>query len=464
MSKKTFIMTATVPYSWLKNLSPEFVRKDEVPLFGYPPAFPWEAFAQQFAETFQLKEAAFIPSLPEWKNEKNLFSDFGEPYVIREFRISSIEGPVWWVMSQQDLLFLMGFLLKNQTHPEFEADHDFLNAFVQFLSLELIHAFKSVEFDYSLSIQIKDPASQPEGNSLCVDVTAKVSPEHSVKGRLILSDQFYKEWKAHYAQANENAMYQTPNADYLEVVVHLEAGKTTLKAGEWKKLALGDLLILDSCSLKPGEDAGRVLLTINGKPFFRGKLKQGNLKILEYPLYHEVTEPMAKNHSEYDEDEEYDEHEESEFEETEEDETDYEDEDEDEDYTDDEDEEYTEDESALDHDEETEIEDHEHEESEVEESTEHEAEEESHVEAEKASTASKQTAPSIDDIPLVITAEVGRIQMTVKKLVELQPGNLLELNVHPEDGIDLVVNGKRVARGELLSIGDALGVRVLEIG
>src|SRR3546814_12342643 len=94
-------------------------------------------------------------------------------------------------------------------------------------------------------------------------------------------------------------------------------------------------------------------------------------------------------------------------------------------------------------DEETEIEDHEHEESEVEESTEHEAEEESHVEAEKASTASKQTAPSIDDIPLVITAEVGRIQMTVKKLVELQTGNLLELNVPPERSEESRIGKKR---------------------
>ncbi|MBS4168170.1 type III secretion system cytoplasmic ring protein SctQ [Parachlamydia sp. AcF125] len=458
-------MTATASYSWLKRLSPEFVRKDEVPLFGYPPPFPWEAFAQQLAQTFQLKEVTFTPSMPEWREAKSLFSDFGEPFIARELRVSSIDGPIWWVMSQQDLLFLMGFLLKKQTHPEFEADPDFLSAFVQFLSLEVIHAFKSVEFDHSLSIQIKDPSSQPEESALCLDVTAKVSAEHAVKGRLVLSEPFYKQWKAHYAQVNANAAYQAPNADYLEVIVHLEAGKTTLKAGEWKKMAPGDLLILDSCTLKPGDNNGRVLLTINGKPFFRGKLKQGNLKILEYPLYHEVTEPMAKNHSDYDDDE-FDEHEDSEFNETEEEETDS-DYDEDDEYTDheDEEEEYTDDDSLMDQEEVTESETHEDEISDVEESTEHEAEEDAQVETEKeAVPATKQAAPSIDDIPVVVTAEVGRIQMTVKKLVELQPGNLLELNVHPEDGIDLVVNGKRVARGELLTIGEALGVRVLEIG
>lgn len=67
-------------------------------------------------------------------------------------------------------------------------------------------------------------------------------------------------------------------------------------------------------------------------------------------------------------------------------------------------------------------------------------------------------------LPMNIVVEVGRLQMSLQKLLELQPGNLLELNLRPESGVDLVVNGKRIAKGELLLIGDALGVRILDIG
>ncbi|MEI8366630.1 MAG: type III secretion system cytoplasmic ring protein SctQ, partial [Parachlamydiaceae bacterium] len=70
---------------------------------------------------------------------------------------------------------------------------------------------------------------------------------------------------------------------------------------------------------------------------------------------------------------------------------------------------------------------------------------------------------SVDEIPLSVVIEVGRIQMSVKKLLELQPGNMLDLDIHPESGVDLVVNGKRIAKGELLRIGDVLGIRIMEL-
>lgn len=83
-----------------------------------------------------------------------------------------------------------------------------------------------------------------------------------------------------------------------------------------------------------------------------------------------------------------------------------------------------------------------------------------------ADTAHEPHAPKkavpLQEIPLCVVLEVGRIQMSIKKLLELQPGNMLEVDIHPEAGVDMVVNGKKVARGELLKIGDAIGVRISE--
>ena len=58
------------------------------------------------------------------------------------------------------------------------------------------------------------------------------------------------------------------------------------------------------------------MMTVGGIPMFRGKLKQGNIKILEFPLYHEEETPMSEDQSK---DEEFEDlHEDSELEEHEE--------------------------------------------------------------------------------------------------------------------------------------------------
>lgn len=66
-----------------------------------------------------------------------------------------------------------------------------------------------------------------------------------------------------------------------------------------------------------------------------------------------------------------------------------------------------------------------------------------------------------DSLPVNLTVEVGRIRMSIKELKDLSPGNVIEMNVTPEEGVDLVVNGKKVGRGELIRMGEALGVRIL---
>jgi len=60
--------------------------------------------------------------------------------------------------------------------------------------------------------------------------------------------------------------------------------------------------------------------------------------------------------------------------------------------------------------------------------------------------------------------EIGQIQMTMEKLLLLEPGNVLDLNINPENGVDLVVNGKRIGKAELVRLGESIGIRILELG
>jgi flagellar motor switch protein FliN/FliY len=63
-----------------------------------------------------------------------------------------------------------------------------------------------------------------------------------------------------------------------------------------------------------------------------------------------------------------------------------------------------------------------------------------------------------------VIVELAELVMSVEKLSTLQPGNLLDLDIRPENGASLVVNGKVIGRGELISIGDSVGIRITEIG
>lgn len=73
----------------------------------------------------------------------------------------------------------------------------------------------------------------------------------------------------------------------------------------------------------------------------------------------------------------------------------------------------------------------------------------------------KTTKIDPEDVTINLSVEVGRVRMTAKELMSLSPGSLLPLNVSPEHGVDLIINGKKVGRGELIRLGETLGVRVL---
>ncbi len=67
------------------------------------------------------------------------------------------------------------------------------------------------------------------------------------------------------------------------------------------------------------------------------------------------------------------------------------------------------------------------------------------------------------DIPLQISVELGRVKMVVKDVVELGSGSIVEIDKAAGEPVDVLVNGKIVARGEVVVIEDNFGVRITEI-
>ena len=72
-------------------------------------------------------------------------------------------------------------------------------------------------------------------------------------------------------------------------------------------------------------------------------------------------------------------------------------------------------------------------------------------------------ADLMNDIPLQIAVELGRVSTTAEEVVSLKVGHVFDLNRVAGEPLDLSVNGKVVARGELVEIDGNLGIRILSL-
>lgn len=69
----------------------------------------------------------------------------------------------------------------------------------------------------------------------------------------------------------------------------------------------------------------------------------------------------------------------------------------------------------------------------------------------------------IMDVPLQITVELGRTQRLIKDILEFSPGSIIELDRLAGEPVDIIVNGKAIAKGEVVVIDESFGVRVTDI-
>ena len=75
----------------------------------------------------------------------------------------------------------------------------------------------------------------------------------------------------------------------------------------------------------------------------------------------------------------------------------------------------------------------------------------------------KENIELIMDVQLEVTVELGRTKRSIKDILELAPGSIIELNKLSGEPIDILVNGKVVAKGEVVVIEENFSIRVTEI-
>lgn len=67
------------------------------------------------------------------------------------------------------------------------------------------------------------------------------------------------------------------------------------------------------------------------------------------------------------------------------------------------------------------------------------------------------------DVPVTLTVELGSCEMNMKDILQLNISSLIELDTMADAPVDVLINHKKIARGEIVVMEDRIGIRIIEI-
>ena len=429
-------MTQAPPMYWLKQIHDDLLESKAIPLWGSAPDFPWEQLGNTLRTLLEVEDFKITP-LPVESSTKSPLAPFGMKPKQLFFQLSPLEETLTWVLSSESVSEIASLML-NKGKGSSEFNPEFQEGYYQFLLLRACKEIEELNIYPSLHIQWGSEQPLQEG-SFFIDAAITLYKK-SFTGRLIIPPSFQKSFSSHFMQEPFDLSSSTLTAK-VDVPLKLEAGSCQISQKEWHTIEVGDFLVLDRCTYNPETEKGIVDLTWDTSPLFKVKMKKNSLKILDYAVYQGDSNTMLDQFADdsFNEDGE-------ELEET------------------------IENLKSL----EEEVDPLEtpalavappEEEAPSSEDVAPPEEEKKEIKTEAPiEAASSGNILPVQDVPFSIVVEVERIKMSLEKLLQLKPGNVLELSTRPEQGVSLTVHGKKVARGELLKIGDVLGVKIVEIG
>jgi flagellar motor switch protein FliN/FliY len=404
---------------WMQKIEEGLEELKEVPLWGAPPAFMWEEFGNLLKTSLGGEQIRLSCQTTKWLDFADLTAALGKDPLVMAFSASPLEGNCYLAMNASDANALSSTLLSPDKKVKGFSEPKLRDGFITYIALEALHIVEQHKLFNNLSFTVAHFSGFPKGGTLCSDIQIEIG-EKTLWARLICPPVFHRSFKNHFA-SERPSLQASPLLKQTEVPLSLQAGRVQLSQEEWRQVSVGDCILLDRCSLDLKSHKGTATLFLGQTPLFRIRIKQDHLKILDYAFYQEE-EPMM------DRDEEEKEHNESE----------------------------PDDEFSL--------------EAGKEDLTENPSEEQPAASEEhlwSSNAAAETLNPPIiptEEIPIVLTVEVGRIKMSLEKLLQLVPGNLIELPIKPESAVHLTVDGKVVAKAEMVQIGEALGVKILKLG
>ncbi|MBS0629843.1 MAG: type III secretion system cytoplasmic ring protein SctQ [Verrucomicrobia bacterium] len=375
----------------LQKLQSALKELQLIPLWASAPLFPWKIFSAELSKALDLKELEITHHKTEWLSGENSTAGMGTHPIVQAISLSPIHGNFFWIMPQKSRDTLIQFLLTKDESNKGFSDQPLQEGFYQYILLNVLSIFNSKGFYGDIVASLSEESELPMEGGLAIDVSIKRGSA-SLWGRILCPKETHASFNSHFAM-QKPPLLSDPKLAHIPLPLQVEIGTTSLSASEWKKLRQGDLLLLDRCSYDLNHHRGNGSLTLGTTPLFDIRIKENEVKILEYALFLEET-PMTNNEDE--------------------------------------------DLSRMD--------------------------EEKHLWSADENEEKTEELLSSKKIPLTIVVEAGRLHMPLDQVTKLKPGNVLDLKLAPLPNVHLTIGGKRVAKGELVQLGDALGVRILQLG
>ncbi|MCY3975473.1 MAG: type III secretion system cytoplasmic ring protein SctQ [Simkaniaceae bacterium] len=378
----------------------------------------------------------------DWKEGSDTFDSLGTSPLQLGIALTPLRGSLSLIVAVEDMRKLSSWLIDAKAKEAGFDDPLLQKGFFHYLATETLSLIDTMHIFPKLAPKLIE-IPLVEEDAYCLDIAVERGEEIAYV-RLTCPPLFRQAFKEHYAGIRDLSL---PSERYAEIYIpaSVTAGSTTLTQYEVGNLTEGDFVILDDCSYLPEQNRGTCQLIVGESPLFHVKIKDENMKILDYTLCH--GSDSVDDETEYEEDSlSFDENTEDEEGTYLEDETDA-------DTDADEDEATEEDEETYYETEEGETED----------------EEEGETEDEEEDTIRGRESPekgliSPDRVPVTLSVEVARMQMNLDALLRLKPGGTLDLKVYPEEEVRLVAGGKCVAKGRLVRLGKTIGVKITRTG
>ncbi|WZO96705.1 FliM/FliN family flagellar motor switch protein [Isosphaeraceae bacterium EP7] len=83
--------------------------------------------------------------------------------------------------------------------------------------------------------------------------------------------------------------------------------------------------------------------------------------------------------------------------------------------------------------------------------------------AEAAETTPAPAALPATEIPVTLVVELGRVNLSLGRVADLKPGDIVEMGRNPREPVELTSNGRLVARGELVQLDTELAIRLTNV-
>ncbi|MCH9811404.1 FliM/FliN family flagellar motor switch protein [bacterium] len=393
--------------SWIEKAIPEIFDTLSVKEMGSVPAFPMDRVIDNLKGALNVDNLSISIEKMDFVEGNTFFKGLSKKTLSTTLSLFPIDGNCFLVIGLDDAKSLVSTVEEESagsTKMMLENESVVKGIYTYFVT-EVIDSIMQTKAYGNLTMKISDTPFR-ELSAFCIDLLFHIE-NLSIPVKLLFPKDSYKKIQDHFAFIPPT-LENLENIPNIRVPITIRNGSATLSRDELEDLEEGDFVILHNSFYKPSEKKGSFQMLIGNHPIFQAKIQKDGMKILDY-LYFYDEEAMDENS------------ENNPFEEV--------------------------DKSPLPDD--NEIDGDLLEEDILEEELENDA----LLSPEKT---------DLSGINLTMNMEIARFSLTLEELKKLSPGHKLPVPINPKQ-VNLVISGKSIGTGEIIEIGDTIGVKITKL-